>query len=59
MARPFDESVDATVRQVEAELKRMITVVNDEVVPSLRRDGGKVLRALAEQLHKLAESLDR
>lgn len=56
---PFDDNVDAKVRQVEAELKRMVTVVNDEVVPSLRRDGGKLLRALAEQLNKMAESLDR
>ena len=56
---PLEENIEAKVRQVEAELKRMVTVVNDEVVPGLRRDGGKLLRALAEQLHKMAESLER
>jgi hypothetical protein len=56
---PLDDNVEAKVRQVEAELKRMVTVVNDEVVPGLRRDGGKLLRALAEQLQKMAESLER
>lgn len=58
MAR-LDENVDARIRQVEAELKRIVTVINDEIVPGLRRDGGKLLHGLAEQLHKLAESLER
>lgn len=58
MAR-LDGNIDARIRQVEAELKRIVTVINDEIVPGLRRDGGKLLRGLAEQLHKLAESLER
>jgi hypothetical protein len=46
-------------RKVESEVKRLIKVMNDEVVPAVRKDSGKVLRRVAEQLHKLADSLDQ
>lgn len=59
MGHSFEDSMEETVRQVEAEVKRLITVMNDEVVPSLRRDGGKMLLKIAEQLRKMAESLER
>ncbi|HEY7855665.1 MAG TPA: hypothetical protein VIC32_04420 [Terriglobales bacterium] len=52
-------SFDEAARKVEAEVKRLIKVVNDEVVPSLRQDGGKALRTVAQKLSQLADSLDR
>lgn len=48
-----------TARKVEAEIKRLITVIQTEIGPSLREDSGKAVRGLAEQLRKLADALDR
>lgn len=55
MAATFDEAA----RRVEAELKRLIAVMNDEIVPAIRQDSSKALRVVAEQLQKLAEALER
>ena len=52
-------SFEETARRVEAELRRWIANFNDEVVPVLRRDGGKALRAAADKLAQLADRLDR
>lgn len=52
-------SFEDAARRVEAELKRWIASINNEVVPTLRQDGGKALRAAAEKLAKLADTLDR
>lgn len=52
-------SFEEAARRVEAEVKRWIQTMNDQVVPSIRKDGGKALRAAAEKLAKLAESLER
>ena len=52
-------SFEDAARRVEAELRRWMANFNDEVVPVLRRDGGKALRAAAEKLAQLADRLDR
>lgn len=52
-------SFEDTARRVETEVKRWIQVMNDQIVPSLRQDGGKALRAAAEKLAKLADALER
>jgi hypothetical protein len=44
---------------VQDEVKRLIKVMNDEVVPAVRKDSGKALHRVAEQLHKLADTLDQ
>lgn len=59
MSATNPSSFEEAARRVEAELKRMIANFNDEVVPSLRRDGGKALRAAAAKLAQLADALDR
>jgi hypothetical protein len=46
-------------KDVEAELQRLITYMNDEVVPQVRRGSSAALRAVAGQLGRLAESLER
>ncbi|MGH9483321.1 MAG: hypothetical protein ACRD1L_14630 [Terriglobales bacterium] len=52
-------SFEDAARRVEAEVRRLIATFNDDVVPSLRQDGGKALRLAAEKLAKLADTLDR
>jgi trans-2-enoyl-CoA reductase len=48
---------DAAVR-VEEDLRRVVTYINDEVVPDIRRDGSQALRAAAAELQKLAQRMD-
>ncbi|MGH9465829.1 MAG: hypothetical protein ACRD1Y_00600 [Terriglobales bacterium] len=50
---------EETARRIEAEVKRLIANLNDEVVPSLRQDGGRALHRFADKLHQMADALDR
>ena len=36
----------------------MMTYINDEVVPEIRRNGSEALRAAAAELQKLAQRMD-
>lgn len=44
---------------LEEDLKRIITYLNDRVVPEVRENSSKALRAAAEQLNRLASHLER
>jgi glutamyl-tRNA reductase len=57
--KKVDEHLNSAAPRVEEEVKKVITWLNDEVVPEIRRNSSKGLRAAAEQLQKLAEHLDR
>jgi hypothetical protein len=57
--RKIDETVSKAVPRVEEELKKIITFLNDDVVPKVRENSSKGLRVAADQLTKLAEHLDR
>ena len=59
LGRKVDETVSKAIPRVEEELKKIISYLNDEVVPRVREDSSKGLRVAAEQLTKLAEHLDR
>ena len=48
---------DAAVR-VEEDLRRVVTYINDQVVPDIRRNGSQALRAAADELQKLAQRMD-
>jgi hypothetical protein len=50
--------MDEVVRDAERELKRVITFVNDKVVPEVRDASTTALRSAAEQLQKLADYLE-
>ncbi len=50
----MQEAADRT----EAEVRRVIRYMNDEVVPDVRKQSSTALRAAAEQLQALAKSLD-
>lgn len=45
--------------RVEEEIQKVITYLNDVVVPEVRDNSSRALRAASEQLAKLAERLDR
>ena len=44
--------------RVEEDLRRVVTYINDEVVPDVRRNGSAALRAAAVELQKLAQRMD-
>ena len=57
--RKIDETVNKAVPTVEEELRKVISYLNDEVVPRVRENSSKGLRIAADQLTRLAEHLDR
>lgn len=57
--RKVEEKFNEAKPRVEEEVKKVIAYLNNEVVPGVRDNSSKVLRAASEQLTKLAEHLDR
>jgi hypothetical protein len=53
-----DEKLGGAIPRVEAELKRIIAYLNDEVVPQVRHESSQAIRVAAEQLRNLANRLD-
>jgi len=58
-ARKIDERFAKDAPRVEEEVKRVITYLNDEVVPQVRQNSSQALRVAAEHLSRLAEHLDK
>ncbi|MDR3746141.1 MAG: hypothetical protein P4K80_08440 [Acidobacteriaceae bacterium] len=48
---------EAAVR-VEEDLRRVVTYINNEVVPEVRLSGSQALRTAANELMKLAQRMD-
>jgi hypothetical protein len=59
IGRRMDEHFGACSDRVEDDVKRVITYLNDKVVPEVRENSSKALRIAAEQLGRLADHLDR
>jgi hypothetical protein len=57
--RRMDEHLGGCSERVEEDVKRVITYLNDKVVPEVRENSSKALRVAAEQLGRLADTLDR
>jgi limonene-1,2-epoxide hydrolase len=57
--RKIDEHFAEGVPRVEDEIKKVITYLNEEVVPQVRQNSSQALRIAAEQLARLAEHLDK
>jgi len=57
--RKIDQEFGDAARKMEQESERVITYLNNEVVPAIRSHSTKALRAAAEQLHKLAEYMEQ
>lgn len=59
IGRKMDEHFGGCSDKLEDDVKRVITYLNDRVVPEVRENSSKALRVAAEQLARLADHLDR
>ena len=57
--QPWEERLREAATHVETDVKRMVTYLNDEVLPDVRRNGSVALRAAATELQRLAERMDQ
>ena len=56
--KPWEQQLRDGAARAEEELRRLMTYMNDEVVPDIRRNGSVALRAAAVELHKLAQRME-
>ena len=56
--RPWEQRLHEAGSRMEDDLRNIINYINDEVVPDVRRNSSKALRAAAAELHKLAGKMD-
>jgi hypothetical protein len=54
----WEQQLRDVAKHAEEDLRRVVTYINDEVVPDVRKNGSQALRAAAAELHKLAERMD-
>lgn len=54
----WEQAIEDTAVKAEAEVRRVITYLNDQVVPEVRRDSSRALRTAASELVKLAERME-
>ncbi len=54
----WEERLREGVKTAEEDVKRLVTYINDEVMPDVRRNSSQALKAAAAELHKLAERMD-
>ncbi len=52
-------TIHSWTEELEAEARRLVGYLNDEVVPRIRRESSTVLRAAAVEMDRWAEYLDR
>ena len=57
--RKVNQHIDDAASRLEQESDRVITYLNDEVVPAIRQGSSKALRVAADKLHQLAEYMDQ
>ena len=57
-AKHWERQVRDAAARAEEELRRVVTYINDEVVPDIRRNGSEALRFAASELQKLAQRMD-
>ena len=56
--RKLDEQFGGVSGRMEDEVHKVISYLNDRVVPEVRENSSKALRIAAEQLSRLAEHLE-
>jgi hypothetical protein len=54
----WEQQLREAAARAEEELRRVVTYINDEVVPDIRRNGSQALRAAAAELQRLAQRMD-
>jgi hypothetical protein len=57
--RKLDDHILSGIPQVEAEVRRIISYLNEEVVPQVRRNSSEALKIASVHLAKLADALDK
>jgi hypothetical protein len=57
--RKIDEHFGGCSDKLEDDVKRVISYLNDRVVPEVRENSSKALRIAAEQLTRLADHLEK
>ena len=57
--RKLDAEFGEAAEKFEREKEKVITYLNNEVVPAIRTHSTKALRVAAEQLNRLAEYMDK
>ncbi|HEY4379614.1 MAG TPA: hypothetical protein VGN01_04665 [Acidobacteriaceae bacterium] len=57
-SRPWERQLRDAAARAEDELRRVVTYINDEVVPEIRVNGSHAVRVAAEELQKLAQRMD-
>ena len=58
VGRPWDQKLQEAGARIEEDLRKLVTYLNDEVVPDVRRSGSSALREAAAELQRLAEQMD-
>jgi hypothetical protein len=56
--RPWEQQLRDAAAHLETDLRNVVTYINDQVVPEVRRNGSEALRTAAAELHKLAQRID-
>jgi prophage antirepressor-like protein len=56
--KPWEQHLREAATRAEEELRRVVTYINDEVVPDIRKNGSQALRSASEELQKLAQRMD-
>jgi hypothetical protein len=54
----WEQQLREAATRVEDDLRHVVTYINDEVVPDIRRNSSHALRAAAAELQKLAQRMD-
>ena len=54
----WEQQLRDAARHVEEDLRRVVTYINDEVVPDVRQNSSEALRYAARELEKLAQKMD-
>ena len=54
----WEQQLREAATRVEDDLRHVVTYINDEVVPDIRRNSSHALRAAAAELQKLAQRID-
>ncbi len=56
--RGWEEQLREAGERLEEDLRRVVTYINDEVVPDVRKNGSEALKAAAAELNRLAQRID-
>jgi hypothetical protein len=57
-SKGWEQQLREAAARVEEDLRHVVTYINDEVVPDIRKNGSQALRAAAAELQKLAQRMD-